>query len=369
MLESTYRLSDTETLETPSLIYYEDIIRANTEKAIEMAGGAARLWPHVKTHKMAQMVRMQLAMGIARFKCATIAEAQMLADCGAPHILLAYPLIGPNIRRFLNLTAYYPSANFYAIGDDAAQLEALSAAAKALGQRVQTLLDINMGMDRTGVPLDAAEALYRHAASLSGLEMMGMHCYDGHIGDSDLARRIRHADPAARRVYTMRQALIQSGVPCQLIIIGGTPSFPVHAREKDVYLSPGTVFVTDWGYQQKLPDLPFVPGATVATRVVSHPSGGLFTLDLGSKAVAADPKGQRGVIAGMPEAEPVLQSEEHWVFRMPQGRERPPIGTVCYVVPTHICPTTALHAFAWVARDGRRTDRWPVTARNRRLDF
>ncbi len=369
MLESAYRLSDTETLETPALVYYEDIIRANTVKAIEMAGDAARLWPHVKTHKMAQMVRMQLEMGITRFKCATIAEAQMLADCGAPHILLAYPLVGPNIRRFISLMAYYPASSFYAIGDDAIQLEKLSAAAKAADERVQTLLDIGMGMNRTGVPLDSAEALYRHAAGLSGLEMMGMHCYDGHIHDSDFDARARHAQPAARRVYALRQALTQGGIPCQLIVIGGTPSFPVHAREADVYLSPGTVFVSDWGYRQQFPDLPFVPGAAIATRVISHPGEGLFTLDVGSKAIATDPKGQRGVIAGLAEAEPVLQSEEHWVFRMPQSRERPAIGAVCYVIPTHVCPTTALHAFAWVAKDGRRTGRWFVTARNRRLDF
>ena len=77
---------------------------------IDIAGGAARLWPHIKTHKMAEVVQMQIEAGIDRFKCATIAEAEMAAKAGAKHLTLAYPLVGPNIKRFAAHSGYQATA-------------------------------------------------------------------------------------------------------------------------------------------------------------------------------------------------------------------------------------------------------------------
>lgn len=94
----------------------------NIKKMIEIAGGAERLWPHVKTHKMKKMIQIQMEMGITKFKGATIAEAEMSAECGASDVLLAYPLIGPNIGRFLELQKAYPKTRFWAIGDDLDQI-------------------------------------------------------------------------------------------------------------------------------------------------------------------------------------------------------------------------------------------------------
>ena len=76
------------------------------------------------------------------------------------------------------------------------------------------------------------------------------------------------------------------------------------------------------------------------------------------------------MIAGFDQAHALFQSEEHWVFEMnPGNEERPAIGTVFYVIPTHICPTSALYPSALVAENGRITGEWPVTARNRRLTY
>lgn len=98
-----YKVKQEEKIITPALLYYKEIIIENTKKAIEVAGGAERLWPHVKSHKMAEMVKLQMTLGITRFKCATIAEAEMLAECGVKNIILAYPLVGPNIERLIRL--------------------------------------------------------------------------------------------------------------------------------------------------------------------------------------------------------------------------------------------------------------------------
>ena len=81
-----YDIKDTSEIITPQLVYYKDIIIENIKKAIRIAGSDKRLWPHVKSHKTAEMVKLQMEMGIERFKCATIAEAEMVADCGAGDI-------------------------------------------------------------------------------------------------------------------------------------------------------------------------------------------------------------------------------------------------------------------------------------------
>ena len=128
-----YHFSGEEEIVSPQLVYYKEALRENLRRTMAMAGGPQRLWPHVKTHKMAQMVRMQVEAGITRFKCATIAEAEMCAANGASHVVLAYPCVGPNIPRFVQLCGAYPGVTFYAIGDDCRQVELLGAAAAKAG--------------------------------------------------------------------------------------------------------------------------------------------------------------------------------------------------------------------------------------------
>ncbi|HML46935.1 MAG TPA: D-TA family PLP-dependent enzyme, partial [Clostridia bacterium] len=310
-----------------------------------------------------------LSMGISRYKCATVAEAEMLADCQAPHILLAYPLVGPNIERYLTLIARYPQSRFYAIGDDAATLRLLSDAAAGKGVVVDTLLDVNLGMNRTGLTVEKALDVYGLCSRMPGLSLCGLHCYDGHHNDKDFKARCERVDEAVRDVGLLIRKLEEQGLSCPIRIMAGTPSFPCHARHADEYLSPGTCFLMDYGYATNVPDLPFVPAAAVLTRVISHPAEGLFTLDLGYKGIASDPAGLRGVIVNLEEAEPALHSEEHWVWRMKPGFERlaPPIGSAWYVIPTHICPTSALYPAALVAEDHQIVGEWPITARNRKL--
>src|SRR5438445_9669770 len=88
---------------SPALLLYPDRVRENIRRMIRIAGGTKRLRPHIKTHKLAEVVRMQLEAGITKYKCATIAEAEMAAGAGAQDILLAYPIVGPNVTRLLEL--------------------------------------------------------------------------------------------------------------------------------------------------------------------------------------------------------------------------------------------------------------------------
>lgn len=365
-MKTIYDITDTSGLITPQLVYYKDMMEANVRTAIEMAGGPKRLWPHIKSHKCPAVVKMQMNMGITKFKCATIAEAEMAADCGATDIIVAYPLVGPNIDRFIRLMHKYPTQNIYAIGDDLEQLTLLSSAAAKAGRSALCLLDINMGMDRTGVQLDKAEQLYLACTALPGLTMKGCHCYDGNNHESDPAARAAFAAKIGPVLAAMRQNIESRGMECGIFVMGGSPSFPAYLPAEGTYLSPGTIFLNDGGYSAAFPDLKFPPAAVVATRVISHPAPGKFTTDLGYKAIAADPV-LRGRIVGGDDYEPILQNEEHWVFAVHNGAPVPPIGTVLYVIPTHICPTSALYPSIPVVVNGKIADTYEVAARNRKI--
>jgi D-serine deaminase-like pyridoxal phosphate-dependent protein len=361
-----YHFYGEENIDSPALIYYRDIIEANIDKAIKLAGGADRLWPHVKTHKMAAVVRMQIAKGIKNFKCATIAEAEMCASCGAAQVILAYPLVGPKIERFFELCGLYTQTVFYAIGDDLEQLTKLSERSTVHNSGlVHTLVDVNMGMDRTGVALDNLRDFCRAAVKLPNIQLLGFHCYDGHLGLKDLDERRKAVAVPVERLFKIRKALLKEGLETPRLVMGGTPTFPCHQTEEGIYLSPGTLFVHDAGYRQAYADLDFTPGAAILTRVVSHPAPGLFTADCGYKAIASDHE-ERGVIAGLPAARAVQHSEEHWVWRLDSG-ETPPVGGILYIIPTHICPTSALYPGVYVVSDGKLVNYWEVTARNRKI--
>jgi D-serine deaminase-like pyridoxal phosphate-dependent protein len=374
METNTYTLTDASAVNSPALLYYPDIICENIAKAIKIAGGAHRLWPHVKSHKLAQIVNMQQQAGIERFKCATIAEAEMLGAAGARHVMLAYPLVGPSVSRFVSLTQKFPACEWWAAGDNAEALKELDSQIQWVNETNKTrrlpnlLIDVNMGMDRTGVPPDELEDFYIKISGYKHVNLRGFHCYDGHINDSEPALRRTKADAAVNAVLKIRASLRERGYQPDTIILGGTPTFPCHAVREDVYLSPGTLFVNDYGYASRFTDLPFMPAAALLTRVVSHPAPGLFTLDAGTKAVGADMKGMRGIIFSHPHAASVAQSEEHWVFRLNENDSAfPAIGDVLYIIPTHICTTAALHEEVITVRNGIIDEVWHPAARTRKI--
>lgn len=370
-MEHLYQLTDTDQIVSPALVYYKDLIQQNIKEAIRTAGDAGRLWPHVKTHKMAGMVELMMAEGIRRFKCATIAEAEMAASCGAGNVLLAYPLIGPDIPRFLQLQEAFPSVCFWVIGDHLEALQELGRLSPEAGAGTQVLVDVNMGMNRTGVEISHLREFFVCCSEIPGITLMGLHCYDGHRTEKKYDERKEAAMSVFSEIIAVMASLKEAGLNCPVIVVGGSPSFPCYTDLSAVYYSPGTLFVHDYGYSLKFPDLNYTPGAAILTRVISCPKEGYFTLDLGYKGIAADPAGTRGVIIGLEHTEEVFQSEEHWTFCMESGYEAdcPRPGDVLHVIPTHICPTSALYPEVPVASHGKIDGIWQVTARNRKITY
>jgi D-threonine aldolase len=334
---------------------------------IAMARGADRLRPHVKTHKMAELIRLAESMGIRKHKCATLAEAEMIAAAGGSDVLVSYPLIGPNLKRFAHLVRGYRNTIFRATVDHPDSARALSEALSGLERPVSVLLDIDVGMGRTGIdPGEDAAELYALVDRLPHLVADGLHAYDGHIRDSDVAERRKNTHVGLDRALTLRDRLMKRGQDVPRLVLGGTPTFPFHAAldVPGVECSPGTIVLHDDSYATRFPDLPFTPAALLLTRVISRPRAGRLCLDLGYKAVAADPSGPRAQILGIDDAQPVMHSEEHLVIETAQA-DRYPIGAALLAIPTHVCPTVALHRRADVIEDGEVVARWEVTARDR----
>ncbi len=333
--------------------------------------GQDRLRPHVKTHKMAEIVRLAESFGIRKHKCATIAEAEMIAAAGGSDALLAYPLVGPNLKRFAHLIRGYRSTTFRATVDHPEAARALADVAAGLDRQVPVLVDLDIGMGRTGIdPGEPAAELYALIARLPQLVPDGLHAYDGHIQESDPAARRRAVEPALEKTLTLRDRLIKQGLAVPRIVLGGTPTFPIYAGldQPGVECSPGTVVLHDQNYASKYPDLPFTPAALLLTRVVSHPRPGRICLDLGHKAVAADPVGLRARLLDIDDAKLIMHSEEHLVVETCQA-ERIALGTPLLAIPAHVCPTVALHRRVYVIDSGHVVDQWEVTARSDARDL
>lgn len=370
MFQHIYSFEGQDRLETPVLLFYKEQIIRNIDHLIDMVGDPERLWTHVKTHKTREIIYLQMERGIKKFKVSTIAEAELAASCYATDVLLAYPLIGPNLERYLKLAKAYRQVNFWATGDDMDWIQRLADESDEEGVAIQFVVDFNVGMDRTGTETEDLLEIARFAESRRNLEFRGFHAYDGHIKDIDPAARCARTDNIMRDLREIRDTLLDEGIQSDTLIMGGSPTFPCYAKYDDCYCSPGTLVLNDAGYSMRYQDLDFPPAAALMTRVISHPQENLITLDLGSKAIAADPEGQRGYIVGYEDtAHPLFQSEEHWVFEIDEGVEKPAIGQTLFVIPTHICPCVPLYPEIPVVVDGEVKETWEVVARDRRLSF
>ncbi|GAB3259329.1 D-TA family PLP-dependent enzyme [Larkinella harenae] len=366
-----YRVQNVQVIDSPALLIYPDRIAHNIQAMLDMVGGDAdKLVPHVKTHKMAEVAKMQVEAGITKFKCATIAEAEMLADTGARHVVLAYQLTGPKLRRFCELVQAYNWVEWASLIDNWESAEELSREFEKTTHRPVVYIDTNVGMNRTGhVVDDELKALYRQLKADERFDLRGFHAYDGHLHDADVAVRQAKADAGLQPLEAFADQLEQEGEQRPVIIVGGTPTFSNHASRPNVWCSPGTCLLWDWGYGDLLPEQTFEWAALLLTRVISKPSPGVVTTDLGHKAVAAEnPLGKRVKLLNLAGYEIAGQSEEHLVLRVADW-ESIQIGDVLYGVPYHICPTVALHDEAQVIRSGEAVERWAIDARKRRITY
>src|SRR5690349_5152330 len=284
-MNAAYLIQNVNEVFSPALVFYKDLIRSNIAEVVRLAGSPKRLCPHAKTHKCREIVRLQLDAGITSHKCATVAEAEMLAQCGAPDVLIAYPIVGPNVGRVRALVQKYPTTKFSVLCDHPDGLAGLAAGWAEMPTKLDVMMDVNVGHDRTGIkPGPAAIELYEHIARSPKLNATGLHVYDGHNHQESLAERESAVKSLIGPVIEMRKEIEAKGLPVPRMICGGTPTFPVWAKLEfpGMQCSPGTFVLYDQGYGSKYAELSgFTPAALVVSRVISKPLPNRLTLDLG----------------------------------------------------------------------------------------
>ena len=364
-----YVVDNVNEVNSPALLVYPDRIEHNIRKMVEISGGVDLLRPHVKTHKMSEIIKMQMKHGIYKFKCATISEAEMVATCGAKDILLAIQPVGPNLGRFFQLKQLFPETKTSCIADSAEVILQLSQLACQTGLKTHVWLDINNGMNRSGIaPGDEAVRLYQMIIDLPMIESAGIHVYDGHIRETDVTLRQKICNDSYLPVLRMIEELEKASAGTINIVAGGSPTFPIHALRKGVEASPGTLLLWDYNYSSAFQDMEFLHAAVLLMRIISKPSKGLLCLDLGHKAVASEMPQPRVKIFGIEDYSIITHSEEHMVIRTPEA-DKWKIGDPLYGIPWHICPTVDRFDSVTVVNEHLVSGQWLVEARKRKINI
>jgi D-serine deaminase-like pyridoxal phosphate-dependent protein len=367
-MEEWYRINNINEIDSPALVIYPDRVKKNIALLKSMINDVQRLRPHVKTNKAKEACLLLLEAGINKFKCATIAEAEMLGQVKAPDVLLSYQPIGPKIQRFISLIKNYRATRFSCLVDNISSVQEIAKEAVNAGIEIPVYLDLNVGMNRTGIiPDQKAIELYIQCSQVKGMLPVGLHAYDGHITDRELAIREKKCNEAFSSVEWLVQELKKKGFDELIIVAGGSPSFPVHAKREKVECSPGTFIYWDAGYVQKYKEQPFLPAALVISRIISLPDETTICADLGHKSVASEnPLNNRVHFINAPELTFIGQSEEHLVMQANKDHHYK-TGDVLYGMPVHICPTCALYERALIVENGRVIGEWKIIARDRKI--
>lgn len=356
-----FRLHAADDILTPALLIYPDIVQSNIDRMIQLMDRKADRWrPHLKTAKMDWVMRMLATKGVTQAKCATTLELLVACGAGMRDVLIAFPHTGANARRVAEIGRANPEIRISTLIESADQIAAWS------GTPVGLFVDINPGMNRTGVDPKQVEALVARIRD-SGIIFRGLHYYDGHINHEDLERRSELARPGYEELYELA---VRTGA--EEVITAGTPAFPCSLAFAGFTgagfthrVSPGTIVYNDSSSLRQLPELGFRPAALVLSRVISHPTPAIVTCDAGHKSLSVDSGVPNCQVLGHPELLPQRPSEEHLPFEIAPGAEAPQLGSLLYLLPRHVCPTVNNFDYALLVEAGKIHSIERVSARGR----
>jgi D-serine deaminase-like pyridoxal phosphate-dependent protein len=368
--DERYRVAGIEDVLTPALVVYPEIVASNIARTLHLLGGDPDRWrPHIKTAKLAYTLRMLIEQNVQSFKCATTLELLVACNSGIADVLLAYPAVGANARRVLEIASQFPHVRISVLVENEEQVW------QWRGSSVGVFVDINPGMNRTGVEQDQTDKVLRlvRAVDEAELKFGGLHYYDGQYGELDEPERTAAAHAGYDRLLKLVIAIQDSGMSVPEVITAGTPTFPCSLAFEGFHgagfihrVSPGTIVYCDATSLAQLPaEYGYAPAALVLTRVVSRPHDGIITCDAGHKAVSADAGVPTCVVAGHPELTPLAPSEEHLPMKLNRKTAGPQVGEALYLLPRHVCPTVNNFDSALLVRDGRIASVEKVTARGR----
>jgi D-serine deaminase-like pyridoxal phosphate-dependent protein len=368
--DQRYRASSLDDVLTPALLLYPEIVASNVERTLELLDGDANRWRvHIKTAKLGYTLRMLVERGIRHFKCATTLELLVACRSGAGDVLFAYPAVGANARRVREIADQFPQLRISVLAENEQQVR------QWRDSRVGVFLDVNPGMDRTGIEQSNSDKVVELCRAIGnlGMEFRGLHYYDGHYGGLEPRERTVMAHAGYERFLNVVRELERSGMHVPEVVTAGTPTFPCALSYEGFRrggfihrISPGTVVYCDATSLAQLPsDYGYRPAVLVLTRVVSQPRAGIVTCDAGHKAVSADAGVPTCVVVGHSELTPLSPSEEHLPMALREEATGPQVGEALHLLPRHVCPTVNNFDCALLVRDGEVKSVERVSARGR----
>jgi D-serine deaminase-like pyridoxal phosphate-dependent protein len=366
-----YRVSDLEHVLTPALVIYPEIIASNVGRTLDLLDGNPDRWrAHIKTAKLAYTLHTLLERGVRNFKCATTLELLTACESGANDVLVAYPVMGANAQRVREIADRFRQVRISVLAENEQQIR------QWIGSPVGIFLDINPGMNRTGIEQGNNSEVVELIRGIrrATLQFRGLHYYDGQFGHEDEPQRTIAAHAGYDRLMQLVTEAGRNGFEIPELITAGTPTFPCslsYEAFRDAAfvhrISPGTIVYCDATSMAQLPaEYGYAPAALVVTRVVSHPSQGIVTCDAGHKSVSADAGVPTCVVMGHSELTPIGPSEEHLPMQLRSGAA-PALGEVLYLIPRHVCPTVNNFDTALLVRNGEIRSVEKVSARGREM--
>jgi len=364
-----HKISNAKQLLTPALLIFPEIVDGNIRSTLSAMNNNPDAWrPHVKTAKLAATIRRLTAAGVRNFKCSTTLELNTVCAAGADDVLLSHLMTGANAARLKEIAQASP-CRISTLVEQASQIPAWG------GSKVGLFIDLNPGMDRTGIAVDDVASVVALARRIvaAGIAFRGLHFYDGHLAHLPFLQRVSKAQQGYDRLIATINELVRNGVEVGEVITSGTPTFlaalshPGFSGQTFLHrVSPGTVVYGDRRSAAQIPDkYGFRPAAVVLSTVVSHPATHLVTCDGGSKSVSADAGVPTCEVLDRPNLKPQKPSEEHLPIEVTFGTSKPAIGELLYLLPNHICTTINNFDRAWWIENDAAQRSEPVTARGR----
>jgi D-serine deaminase-like pyridoxal phosphate-dependent protein len=360
--EISMRLED---VDTPALILELDAFETNLKRLAQAAGKRVRVRAHAKTHKCPEIGKRQIAAGAVGVCCQKVSEAEAMVEGGITDVLISNEIVGA--RKLERLAALARRARIGVCVDHADNVAALQAAAKRAGAKIDTYIELEVGMRRCGVaPGAPALALVRAIVASPDLRFAGIHAYHGraqHIRSAEERRAV--IANSALHVKNTKGLLLESGISCPIVTGAGSGTF-MYEVELGAWdeIQPGSYVFMDWDYARNewAPPMPrFEHSLFVLATVMSRPNAALAVVDAGLKASSVD-SGMPGVWE-RPGLSFTHASDEHGWVEIGQGAAAPGLGDKLLLVPGHCDPTVNLYDWYVCVRGGVVEALWPITAR------
>lgn len=353
---------------TPALVVDIDILDRNIALMRDSAAAlGVKLRPHAKAHKCVEIAQRIMAEGAAGVSCATINEAEAMALGGIGGILVTAPLTSDNALERLG-RLLLRGADIAVVADHPASVAQLSRLAGAAGWPLKVLVDVDVGMGRTGcLEIADAVALAQQIAAAPTLSYAGMQAYWGNLQHvTPFAERSRLIGIQADRVRAVVAALTSAGLPPAIVSGGGTGSHRIDAATGlFTEIQPGSYLFMDSCYGAisiSENDNPFAPSLFVAASVVSANKPGRAVVNAGWKAFAADSGKPQAVRGAPPGASFRFMGDEHGALDF-EGDRGPALGATVEFLTSHCDPTVNLYGAFHVVRGDEVIDIWPIRAR------